>query len=235
MVIQTDKEGHKRPNYFLSKEEAKILWRYAQKETARTKIMIGFALFRGLRIGEICAMHIRDFRDGFKKIRVIMSKTYIDDCLPLIDSFNIQVKDYVLNNAHLFKGGYLFPYYSSSRSPHILPKTADDLFAKLRRKIAADGHRQFLDIASNGKKPRFRITWHSCRRFFETYLWDKRKNMMELRDIMRYKDSRSVNSYINPYEVWKNEKDILNSTIGSLYNELNLFAEGQTGLRDYGF
>lgn len=232
MVIQVNKVKEKKRNYFMTDEEAKILWQYSKKWSSKFQIILGFALFRGMRIGEIMAINLYDFQnESFQKLNIILEKSHIADNFPLLNDFNKLLKKYVLKNKHLFKDGYLFPYYSSKKhSPYMSVKVAEALFSKFR-KIVGKNHPQFLDkVIVNKNYHRYRIGWHSCRRWFETRIWDKYKDKMLTRDIMRYSHSKVVDVYINPYEVWKNEMQILENTFGSLFQEFNRVSKGQMKL-----
>ncbi len=56
---------------------------------------------------------------------------------------------------------------------------------------------------------------------------------MQLRDIMRYKHSKTVDVYIDPYVTWKNEQEILENTFSGLYQKLNSVGKGQTKLSTF--
>jgi integrase len=207
-MIQTSKRKKKRANLFITDNEVKLLCEYCSKHWgSKWQLLISFALLRGLRIGEIVAINILDFNEDYSKLRVVTSKTYIEDNLPLIPELTNLVKDYVLKNKHLLKDGYLFPYYTSKKKPHLTIGVAEAFFSKLRQQIGKD-YPQFLEKANIGYN-RFRIGLHSLRRYFETKIYDKTKDRKGLADIMRYLDTRTVDNYIDPYETWKKERDIL--------------------------
>ncbi|MCH8135373.1 MAG: helicase [Proteobacteria bacterium] len=44
-------------------EEAAILWQATRRWSSKFQVMLGFALFRGMRIGEICAINLYDFQN----------------------------------------------------------------------------------------------------------------------------------------------------------------------------
>jgi len=231
---------NKRTNFFITTEEAKILWCHIKKWSLKWQVMLGLALFRGMRIGEIVACNIYDFQnENFNKLNVILEKSYIKDEFPILDEFNHLIKEYVTRNKHRMKDGYLFPFYSSNRKGrHMDMKTASAAMSKWRKEIAAKGHPEFLDrteyIAPSGNKyHRYRIGFHSCRRWFETRIWEKYKDKMMLRDIMRYRESRVVDVYIDSYEVWKNEREIINNTFGGIFQNFNRIAVGQTKLTNF--
>lgn len=233
----TAKEIKKRKrNYFMTTEEAKILWQYSKKWGTKFQAMVGLALFRGMRIGEICACKIWDFQnENFQKLNIILEKSHIKDEFPILSEFNEVLKSYVLENKHTMKDGYLFPFYSSKKkAPHLNTKSAEALLAKLRKEIGKE-HISFLERemipCKNGKTiNRYRICWHSCRRWFETQIWEKYKDKMMLRDLMRYSSSSVVDVYINPYETWKNEQRIIDDTFKGLFQEFNNVSKGQTKL-----
>lgn len=234
LTVKTIKE--KRMNYFMTTEEAKILWQYSKRWCMKWQVILGFALFRGMRIGEICAINIYDFQNSkFNKLSIVLEKSHIQDEFPILKDFNELVKEYVLKNRHMLKDGYLFPYYTSKkRAPHMHPHVAQTFFCKMRCIIGKE-HPEFLEkiqfVSEKGHiQNRYRISFHSCRRWFETQLWDKHKDKMLIRDIMRYKESETVDLYIDPYEVWKNEDKILEETFGEIFNDFNHIRKGQTKL-----
>ena len=239
MVIQNIKIRKKRPNYFITTSEAMLLYRYSQLWGSKWQVLIGLCLFRGLRIGEAVAVNIKDFmNDDFNKLNVILEKSHILDEFPIIKGFDNIIKSYVKNNIHLLKDGWLFPSHSSrSMTQHMSKGTAMTKLFKMRLVIGRK-HPVFLEktVFPNSKNSnadvyqRYRITFHSLRRWFETHIWDKHKDKMLLRDIMRYKNSRTVDVYINPYETWKNERELLNNTFSSLFDGFTSFVKGQKKL-----
>lgn len=234
MVIKVENIRKKKANYFMTTEEAKILWQYSKRWSSKFQVMVGLALFRGMRIGEICACNIYDFQnDNFQKLNIILEKSHIRDEFPILAEFNELLKDYVLKNKHMMKDGYLFPFYNSNKySVHMTTKCAEALLAKLRKTIGKD-HPSFLENTPSENNPnyrRYRIGWHSCRRWFETRIWERYKDKMLLRDVMRYSSSKVVDVYIDPYETWKREHELLQDTFGELFQEFNVIGKGQTKL-----
>ncbi|HME87424.1 MAG TPA: tyrosine-type recombinase/integrase [Candidatus Nanoarchaeia archaeon] len=222
----------------MTTDEAKTLWKYAGRWGTKFQIMLGFALFRGMRIGEICALNIYDFQDaGFQNFNIIFEKSHIQDSLPLLKEFNLLLKEYILKNLHTFKDGYLFPYHNSKRhARHMTANTASACFSKLR-KILGKEYPEFLEgtevQVGNETQKRYRIAWHSCRRWFETTLYDSGMKVEEIADIMRYQKKETVYTYLDPYKTWKREKEILQQTFGELFNEFNNVSSGQTKLSNY--
>lgn len=215
----------KRPNYFMTDEEVGTLWRAAKRWSAKFQLILAFCLFRGLRISEVLAINLVDFSEDFARLRVVMSKSHVEDVLPLIPELQEMIKAYVLRNHHTFKDGYLFPYYSSRKAPHMRTPSAVALFAKLRKIIARE-HPAFLD--KTGK--RYRIGLHSCRRWFETRIYDGIKDRKKLADIMRYLDAGTVDTYLDPYKTWKQERFILQNTFSKEFLKLMQVNKDQTTL-----
>lgn len=229
----------KRRYYFMTDEEAKILWQYSGRWSTKFQVMLGFALWRGERISEIVAKNIYDFQDdNFELVRSRLAKSNIVDNFPILKQFAPMIQDYIQYNKHTFKDGYFFPFYSSrAKAPHMTSQTAIALFAKLRKIIGKD-YPNFLESfdfeCKNGKvQKRYRIAWHSCRRWFETKLDDSGCKQSEIQHIMRYKDQKTVATYLDPYRVWKREPEILNKSFGSLFQEFSNFEKGQTKLSEY--
>jgi len=237
MVIYVTEIKQRKPNYFMTDEEVQILWRYAKRWGSKAQLLFAFAIFRGLRIGEVCAINILDFSADFSSLRVIHEKSHIEDRLPLIPQLSALARDYVLKNRHLMKDGFLFPFYSSRRhAPHLTTKVAEAIFSKLRKIIGKD-YPAFLERNPFSKgfiRYRYRIGFHSCRRWFETRIYDNIKDRKRLADIMRYLDVATVDIYINPYETWQKERSILQGTFGDQFNALEMLSKGQRRLGEYG-
>lgn len=235
MVIATKTVRQVRTNYFMTDEEVSTLWDNTRIWSSKWRTMVAFALFRGLRIGEICAINIYDFQENFTKLRVVLEKSHVETILPLIPQLSEIVKDYVLKNKHTFKDGFLFPYYSSrgkKHLPYMTTKTADSCFCKFRKTIGKE-HPQFLERNRVGKVWRYRIGWHSCRRWFETTIYENIKDRKKLSDIMRYLDSRTVDSYIDPYRTWKDEQNILQNSFNDTATNLSLLSKNQKRLDSF--
>ena len=232
----------KKANYFLTTKEAMLLYRYSALWGSKWQVLIGLCLFRGLRIGEAVCVNLKDFvNDKFDKLRVVLEKSHVGDEFPIIKGFSEILHNYIKNNSHLLKDGWLFPSHSSrSKTQHITTAQAMAKLYKMRLVIGKK-HPTFLDtISFVGSKntnaetyKRYRITYHSLRRWFETNIWDKYKDKMLLRDIMRYKHSKTVDVYINPYEVWKNEREILNNSFGDIFNDFVECCKSQTKLSKF--
>jgi integrase len=230
MVITVKNIKRRKNNYFMTQEEVKILWNYVNKWSSKFKLIIAFCLFRGLRIGEVVAININDFNEEFTKLKIIIEKSHICDYLPLPKPLSEMTKDYIIHNATTFKDGFLFPYYSSKRENHLSTKVAEAGFSKLRKEIGLK-HPEFLEKVS---ATRYRISLHSCRRFFETCIYRKIKDKKALADIMRYLDSSTVDRYIDSFEIWRQEREILKETFESKIQNLNRIERGQTQLGEFG-
>lgn len=203
--------------------------------------MIGFALFRGLRIGEIRAINIKDFKNPeFNKIDVIIQKSNIKDEFPILEEFAAHLKTYIVENLHTFKGGYLFPTYTKTDKPYICRGVSNDMFWKYRKKLMAK-YPEFADKViyhgynfKTGKKyEKHRVGWHSMRRWFETQLWEKGYKIAEISHIMRYKSPKTVYTYLDCYNTWKKEREILKDTFGLTFKDMIGFVEGQRTLVEF--
>ena len=235
MVITTTKTRQYKPNYFMTDKEVLELWDHTKVWSSKWRLIIGFALFRGLRIGEICAINLYDFSKDFSVLRVIIQKSYVEAELPLIPYLQELVKDYIFKNKQTFKDGFLFPYYSSrgkKHLPYMTTKTADSCFCKFRKRIGKDVP-EFLDRKQVGKVWRYRIGFHSCRRWFETTIYDQIKDKQRLSHIMRYLDSRTVDTYIDPYKIWKEEGNILLTSFEEVATSTKLLDSGQSRLFNF--
>ena len=235
MVRKVCKVNSKCSNKFMTTEELNVLWQYASRWDRKFQLILGFAAFRGLRIGEILAININDFTPDFSKVYVILEKTNIGDWLPLPEGFSMFVKDYCMMNRHRFKDGYIFPFYSKSREkmPHLDTKTAEALISKIRKIIGAE-YPKFLEIVwQTQERHRYRIGFHTLRRWHETHIWDIKHDHLLIADLMRYKDKTTPFTYISPYEHWKNEKDVMNHCFSPVYNKFQMGSVGQTKLSQF--
>jgi hypothetical protein len=279
----------------MTDDEANLFWQYSKKDP-KLHIAIGFALWRGLRVGEIGAINIDDFKNSsdLSRMNIVLEKSHIMDSFPLLKDFIVELQSYIQSNLHLFKSGYLFSYYSSHRLPHWSQNTMDVLLGRLRSQIGVD-HPQVLDytdritmkyrilkIISNGHKDpkiihkyfgghhdtlrktidrlynqdfidmdseltvkgleyvsipryirRYRISWHSMRRWFETRIWGKYKDTMLIRDMMRYSSSKVVDVYISPYETWCREHELMKDVFADKYKEFERMSHGQVRLNQF--
>jgi integrase len=232
MVIDV-KEIRKEPSYrFTNDAEITILWQYSHAWSLKWQCLLSFSILRGLRIGETVAINILDFQDNFTKLRVILEKTHRDTVLPLLPEHSEIIIEYVLRNKHTFKDGYLFPYYTSKqKATHMTVPVAEALFSKLRKKIIKE-YPQFAE--KDRPNSRFyRVGFHSLRRWFETRIYDKFKDRVALKNIMRYLDTRTVDTYIDPYETWKNEQTIMQDTFTDKLLTMARIQKGQCRLTEF--
>jgi len=82
------------------------------------------------------------------------------------------------------------------------------------------------------QKNRYRIGWHSCRRWFETQLYEQGMKIADIAFIMRYKDPKEVYTYLDGYKIWKSEAKILESKFGDIVGSFFHQQQGQMRL-DY--
>lgn len=219
----------KRANRFMTTKEVKILWHYSKKWGLKWQLMIAYGLFRGLRIGEITAINMYDFEKNYTTLNIILEKSKIKDKLPLPLFLSKMTRFYINKNLHRLKNGFLFPTHSTCKRFHMSTPVAEALMCKFR-KIIGKEHPCFLEKISDRY---YRIGWHSLRRYHETFLYEKYHDIKLIRDLMRYKDTKTVNTYLDPYEIWKQERAIIEDSFGGLQKELILISKNQTKLTDY--
>jgi len=135
----------KRKNLFVEDEEIAWLW-HESKKYPKLQLAIGFAMIRGFRSEEICAINIDDWRGtpDLTKIEAILEKSNIKDEFPIIKEFVVIVNEYIQKNLHLLKNGYLFSSYTSTKREHWDNNTFATLFARLRNKVGKN-HPQILE------------------------------------------------------------------------------------------
>lgn len=248
MTIQVTQVKQKRANYFIKDDEVMLLWKYSKKWSTKWQIIVGLAAFRGMRIGEICSMQIKDIIDPkFQRIEIVYEKSHIGDKIPILKEFSELFKQYVVNNKQTFKDGYLFPYYSNRgknrNKSHMTTETADAMMSKLRKEIAQkEQYPAFLDPSGmrylkNGEKciSKYRIGWHSLRRWHETKMKKSGYSFEVIANMMRYQEHyfKTVATYMDAYEVWENEEAILGDVFSDFYKQCELLQKGQTRMQDF--
>lgn len=77
---------------------------------------------------------------------------------------------------------------------------------------------------------RYRIGWHSFRRWFETHIWVKYRDLMCSKDMMRYSKVETVTTYVNPYELWCKEHELMKDVFAAKYKEFENMSHGQERL-----
>lgn len=207
----------------MTKEELNLVRQGAKRFSSKWQLAVDLAWGMGLRTAEIAPMNIKDFKQEFRIVGIVHAKSHLYDDRQIPEWLRQRIIQYITHNSHLLKDGYLFPYYTSRRQkPHVTTNTMANIFYKLREYLKKE-HPSFQEgwEMSNGDF-RHRIGWHSLRRFHQTYIMKKTNNIFLLRDLMRYKDTRSCNPYIDPYQVWEREREILEETFEDLVQEIVL-------------
>ena len=200
---------------------------YSKKWSSKFQLLVAICSFRGLRISEALGINILDFKDdSFNRLTYREAKTNkVQQNRPIIKPLADMIKAYIYTNRHLLKDGYLFPYYSSRRLPHMDTKTGEAFFSKMRKIIGRD-HPGFLDKyeikTENGKTMfRYRICFHSCRRWFENHLFGQTNNINIVKTVMDYADFEPLNAYLNRFEVIDKEPEILNKAFADVFQSMN--------------
>lgn len=144
-MLQRTITRQRRKNLFVEDEEIGWLW-HASKKYPKLQLAIGFAMIRGFRSEEICAINIDDWRGtpDLLKIEAILEKSNIKDDFPIIPEFITILNEYIQKNLHLIKNGYLFSSYTSTKREHWDSNTLATLFARLRSEVGKE-HPQILE------------------------------------------------------------------------------------------
>lgn len=237
MLQDNGRQVKQERNYHITTEELAILFKYARRFGTKYQLMLLIGAFRGLRISEICAINILDFANSnFDKLTYREAKTNkLNHNKPIIPELATMIKTYVITNRHLLTDGYLFPYYASRRkAPHMTVGVASSWFGKLRRIIGRD-HPSFLDryniVLENGRvQVRYRIGWHSLRRWFETNVHSK-TDIHTIQRIMNYSKMDTLNHYLSKYEVLKREPLVLENALSPVFTSFIQLDKNQTKLR----
>lgn len=226
-----NKVKHKKRNLFILDSEAEIIYKEAAQYSQTMKIMVGFALFRGMRISEIRKLKIQNFKnEQFSQIEFQLSKSKIIDDFPIIKQFSIELEKYVKDNTFRMIDGFLFP---GKNGGPMKKSSAIWKFYKFRIKLAAK-FPQFLEKANyESGYIRNRVGWHSMRRWFETRLLLKGYTTFQVADIMRYSSEKTVRTYWNSYLTWMNERKMLENTFGDFFGHVSNISKGQTFLSDF--
>ena len=228
MLKDNGREVKERRNYHMTTEELGLLFDYSKRWSSKFQLLVAICAFRGLRISEASSINILDFRDdNFDKLTYREAKTNkMQQNRPIIKPLADMIKAYVYTNRHLLKDGYLFPFYNSkSKAPHMTTGVAEAFFSKMRKIIGRD-HINFLDKyeinTENGKIiNRYRISFHSLRRWFETHLLHEDVSVYAIKEIMNYSDYEPLNCYLNRFEIIDQEPEILNKAFSSVFETLN--------------
>lgn len=225
MLKSNGKKTTVKYNYHITTTELKHLWNYSKNWGLKWRVLIGLCCFRGLRISEALAINIFDFKDdSFTSLTYRTAKTNkIESNKPIIKPLACLIKSYVISNLPALKNGFLFPYYNKASCPHMTTRSAEALFSKLRKKIGAV-HPEFLDKyyfkTDKNTIVRYRIGFHSLRRWFETNIYHFKRDPFLVKEVMGYDDVKSITPYINGFEMLNEEPQILKQTFGELYKNI---------------
>lgn len=231
MLASNGRNSKVKNNYHITNEELKILFRYSAFYGYKYQVLISFCAFRGLRVSEALAVNMFDFNQDFSKITIREAKTNKVRTLPLIKPLQEMIKHYITLNVHTLKNGFLFPYYSSKKRPYLSCGSAEAWFSKIRNKIG-EKNPSFMDkvaiprpfTKNKSEEPimtfRYRIGFHSLRRWFETRLWNATKNAYIVKELMDYTDYNVLNSYLDRNQIKEHEKEILEEALNNYANEL---------------
>lgn len=219
-------------NFLYDDNEAMTIYTEAAKYTPEVELLVGFMLFRGVRISEGREINVKDFSSKrFDKIEIILCKSKILDEFPIAAGFSKRIEKYIQDNSFRMKNGYLFPgQHGGCWTLH----AAEWAFLKFRAKLEKK-YPQFGELYRyNSGYTRHRVTWHTLRRWFETKLLEAGLSENEVADIMRYSSTRPVRSYWNSYKTWKKEREIIETVFGDFFGIAEKKIKGQSFLTDFG-
>lgn len=236
MLVSNGRNPKVERNYHITTEELKLLFEYSRRYSSKFQLLIALCAFRGLRVSEALAINILDFSDTtFTKLTYREAKTNkMQHNKPIIQPLAEMIKAYVVTNSHRLSDGYLFPYHNKKQKrPYLRTEVIGAWMAKLRNLVGKD-HPAFLEgytvKAESGKTLyRYRIGFHSFRRWFETHLHDSTNDVYTVKEVMSYADFAPLNAYLNRSRVLQREGEILHKAFTPLLQELSSQEPGTNG------
>ena len=173
-------------------------------------------------------MHKDDFSDNFSKLTYREAKVNkLQHNRPLIEPLADMCRLYVKTCHKKFREGYLFHHYTRLKTVDLRPfmdiKTAGAFLTKLRRDIGKEYpqimERYVFETDSGSTQTRYRVSFHSLRRWFETNLKEK-SDVYVVKEIMNYSKYEVLNSYLNRANVMTREKEILSEAFNPIAREV---------------
>lgn len=240
-------------DYFISDEELVIFFQFLKRYSLKWSLAASLIAFgAGFRISECMAINLADFRNDYSSLTFREAKTNKVRTVPLIESVREAVRLYVDLEGHRLEGGFLFPTYSSSRTPFMGRDSAVDVFWKIRQVLGVKfksfhdrysfvGHRclgcrrGFVGehvplkgcplcggVINHYEYFRYRVGWHSLRRWFETHL---HQELMEggeasgnaayvVKVVMGYSKFEVLNSYLDKARIVQGKRELLEGCFG---------------------
>lgn len=226
-----------RKNYFMTLSELKDLLKYLRVYyDSKWYVFVITQFSLGLRCSECAAINLHDFKDDFKIIDYRQAKTNkIIHNEPIPDPLRFLIKNYIYNNLHRLKDGYLFPNYTG-KGNHYTTETIGSFWSKWRRGCAKFyNNSRWLDVYddfSSGKR-RYRISSHSLRRLHRTFLSDKIKDDFVVSKLCHYDDFNSYLRYKNEFELLKDSDKYIMPHLEPLICKITDTSKGQTSLNSF--
>ncbi len=155
----------------------------------------------GLRIGEVVTIKLEDIDFLNKTILIHTEKSMTIDTLPLHDGIFTPLRDWI-NQHHttiLNHQGYIF--YSQNpvqQRNHISKDWLRNYFAACREQAGLNQvYAMTNEQQGRTSRKQYRLTTHSHRRTFGTYLWHLTRDAKIVQLSLRHTDPKSIDPYIH--------------------------------------
>ncbi len=238
MLPSNGKPEIKEHDYYITPEELSILVKEMRSKKTKKdhwELATWFLILTGRRISEVLATQIQDFplykNFNFSKWTVRLAKTNKVITLPIVEPLQDLIKQYVIKHQDKLVGGYLFPNTTTSYfdKPYRTPEQYGAWFSKLRRRCG-ERHPGFKEKYPDGV---YRIHPHTLRHFFQTLAWDKTRSLLFIKELMGYRDAKTVQIYVSKAEMRGKIPEYMERHITPLAHMLTGLQPGQKSLAEY--
>lgn len=163
--------------------------------------------YAGLRIGEACAVNLRDVQLDCPEPHLVVRniKTGVVDRIPLIPKLQNELRGYIeIHKPQIvYHEGYLVYSKNLAKTTHVISVAMRNTFRRYLKKANLD--EPYWIIQSTGgqckghnvKRKLYRLSTHSLRHFYGTSIWKETKDLAKLQRLMRHKNLKSTQVYIN--------------------------------------
>lgn len=174
-------------------------------------VMFCIIRFRGLRIGETCALKITDFTDDAARMVHDNTKKQRISIVDLPEIIRQRVLRFIDMNKHRFMNGYMF-VGATSKLDHVHPDTVSKKFrfyfnrAGLKCDFEIDTNKRL----SNAGRKLHHVRCYDLRASFGTDVQNKYKDLYITSVMLDHADTRSTQAYMRKAVLVK-QKEILNT------------------------
>lgn len=222
---------------------------FQTKTDQRYKLLCILAMTTGLRISELCAIHLDDFSNNTRTLKVRLAKTGDINERILPAFIPGLVLEHVKNHKYgiMLSNGWLFPAYTN-KATHIQPKTAQIWLSKKRKELGGrfletvytieyNTPRKFYNGNTN-KQSLYKFAWHSFRRFFCTYLYkESQYDVKFVCDVIGHRNLQTTTIYLQSYLSQEQQHTILeriyNHDFQPIITNNPILPKNQTTINNY--